>query len=170
MSEQHRPFAAEQLACVTTTRSGNVPGNRNPQVHVVPANGNGNIRVLTERMEQAVKLLVELADDVGRIAPEQKHVFDDARAAINEFGMLLTNATDGVSGSVTRIVAPMPGVIVRCEKKAGEHVKKGDIVVVLDAMKVENPIQIPVNGRILTIRCREGERVAKGSVLAVVKQ
>lgn len=181
MSEQFRQSVVRQVACASTTATGNVSANGNVQLHLVPAcgtgqtharpdNGNGNgTRVVTEKIDQAVKLLAELADHAGAIAPEHKHVFDDARAAISEFGMLMMHAPEGMNGNVTRIVAPMPGVVLRCEKKAGEPVKKGDVVVILDAMKVENPIQVPVNGKIISIRHREGERVAKGSVLAIVK-
>ncbi len=178
MSEQYGQAAVERFECASTMGT-SVPGNGgNAHLHLVPSTGsnqshalpgNGTMRGLTEKMDQAVKLLAELAEDVGQIAPEQKHVFEDARAAIGEFGMLVMHAPEGVSGDVTRIVAPMPGVVLRCEKKAGEPVKKGDIVVILDAMKVENPIQVPVNGKIISIRHREGERVAKGSVLAIVK-
>lgn len=170
MSENHRPTALEQVACTTRANSIKAPDNGNGQAHVAPANGNGEMRVVTEKIEQTVKMLAELADNVGKFAPEHKHVFEDARAAINEFGMLVMHSADGLNGSVTRIVAPMPGVVMRCEKKVGEHVKKGEVVVLLEAMKVENPIQVPVNGQIISIRHREGERVAKGSVLAVVKQ
>lgn len=174
MSEQSSQTAVVKVACVPLTAGPSVPGNGAGQLHIVPANGkardNGNGKApLAEKMNQATGLLAELAEHIGAIAPEHKHVFDDARTAINEVEMLLTHAPEGAGGNVTRIVAPMPGVVLRCEKKPGDHVKKGDIVVILDAMKVENPIQIPVNGKVINIRHREGERVAKGSVLAIIK-
>lgn len=170
MSEHHRQPTVQQLALVTSTKGANMPDNSNGHSHVAPENGNGEMRVVTEKIEQTVRMLAELADKVSRFAPEHKHVFDDARTAISDFGMLVMHAPEGVNGSVTRIVAPMPGVVMRCEKKVGEHVKKGEVVVLLEAMKVENPIQVPVSGKIISIRHHEGERVAKGSVLALVKQ
>ncbi len=174
MSVQFSQTAVAQVACVSAEAGVNVPGNGAGQLHLVPANGksrddgDGNTP-LSEKMNQATGLLAELAEHVGAIAPEHKHVFDDARAAIHEVEMLLTHAPEGVNGNFTRIVAPMPGVVLRCDKKPGDHVKKGDTVVILDAMKVENPIQVPVNGKVINIRHREGERVAKGSVLAIIK-
>lgn len=131
------------------------------------AASNGELVVVKDKMEQTLKLLTELADHVSQIAPEHKHTFEDAKAAINEFGMLLLHG-HSTNGGVTRIVAPMPGVVMRCEKKPGEQVKKGDVVLILDAMKVENPIMVPVGGKLISVRYREGQRVAKGAVLAVV--
>ncbi len=172
MSGHFSQTAVEQVACVSSNAGGKVPGDGAGQLRLVPANGkaghNGDSH-FAEKINQATGLLAELADHVGAIAPEHKHVFDDARVAITEVEMLLTYAPEGVNGNVTRIVAPMPGVVLRCEKKPGDHVNKGDIIVILDAMKVENPIQVPVNGKVINIRHREGERVAKGSVLAIVK-
>lgn len=166
--EQIRQAAVEQVACASSAVTSNVPPHASGQLHLVPK-GNGHARELSDKMDQAVKLLAELADQVGTVAPEHKHVFDDARAAITEFGMLVIHAPEGVNGNLTRIVAPMPGVVLRCDRKPGDHVKKGDVVLILDAMKVENPIQAPEKGTIINIRPREGERVAKGSVLAIIK-
>lgn len=155
MSEQYKKADLQQTEC------GPAPTN---------GNGHGDPRAIANRLEQAVKLLAELADDVGRFAPEHKHTFEEAGAAMNEFGTLLMHSPESTNGHVVRIVAPMPGVILRCEKKPGEDVKKGEVVLILDAMKVENPIRVPVAGKIISIRHGEGERVAKGSVLAVVNQ
>lgn len=166
MSEHHTDSSIK-LACVPKNDTGQAD-KTNGQCQAAPANGTGDMRGVTDKIEATLKMLAELADNVGRIAPEHKHVFEDARAAISEFGMMVAHSSDGGAGSVTRVVAPMPGVVMRCEKKVGEQVKKGEVLVLLEAMKVENPIQVPVNGKIISIRHGEGERVAKGSVLAIV--
>ncbi len=71
-----------------------------------------------------------------------------------------------VSG--TAIEAPMPGIIVRLEKKVGDSVQEGDVVLILEAMKMENSITAPVAGTVKEIRVNEGDNVKKGQVLAVI--
>ena len=64
--------------------------------------------------------------------------------------------------------APMPGSIVSLRKKSGDRVKKGDIVLVLEAMKMENPLSSPIDGVIKEVRCSGGDQVPKDSVLCVI--
>ncbi|MCF8024721.1 MAG: pyruvate carboxylase subunit B [Desulfobacteraceae bacterium] len=66
------------------------------------------------------------------------------------------------------IKAPMPGIIVRYEKKEGDAVGEGDTVVVLEAMKMENSLTTPVAGTIKSINFSEGDSVAKNDVLCVI--
>lgn len=68
----------------------------------------------------------------------------------------------------TRLIAPMPGVITICEKNVEEQVQKGEVILILEAMKMENLITAPVTGKVISILCKEGERVGKGAVLAVI--
>jgi oxaloacetate decarboxylase alpha subunit/pyruvate carboxylase subunit B len=62
----------------------------------------------------------------------------------------------------------MPGMIVRYEKNVGDTVKKGDTVVVLEAMKMENALPSPAGGTIKAINFSSGDSVAKNDVLAVI--
>jgi pyruvate carboxylase subunit B len=68
----------------------------------------------------------------------------------------------------TPVIAPMPGMIIRCEKNTGDEVKKGDVVLILEAMKMENSITAPVAGKIISNHCEAGQSVAKGAVLTVI--
>jgi pyruvate carboxylase subunit B len=68
----------------------------------------------------------------------------------------------------TPVIAPMPGMIIRCEKNTGDEVKKGDVVLILEAMKMENSITAPVAGKIISNHCEAGQSVAKGTVLTVI--
>jgi len=63
-----------------------------------------------------------------------------------------------------RLVAPMPGLVVAVEVKEGERVEAGQVVVVMEAMKVNMRLPAPVAGRILRIACAAGETV-KGDAL-----
>jgi pyruvate carboxylase subunit B len=68
----------------------------------------------------------------------------------------------------TLLLAPMPGMIVKYEKKEGDAVKKGDAVVVLEAMKMENALTAPCDGTVQGIKFSSGDSVAKGAVLCVI--
>lgn len=68
----------------------------------------------------------------------------------------------------TMIKAPMHGTILRIPVRVGERVEKGQVVVVLEAMKMENEIWSPVSGVVKSINVSEGDTVVAGDVLVVV--
>jgi biotin carboxyl carrier protein len=68
----------------------------------------------------------------------------------------------------TRLIAPMPGVIVMCEKNVGDPVQSGDVVLVLEAMKMENLITAPFAGKVLSLLVKDGEKVEKGTLLGTI--
>jgi oxaloacetate decarboxylase alpha subunit/pyruvate carboxylase subunit B len=69
----------------------------------------------------------------------------------------------------TRMVAPMPGMIVKYLKNAGDRVTKGEPVLVLEAMKMENALVAPCDGVVAGINLASGDKVAKGAVLCVIQ-
>ena len=77
------------------------------------------------------------------------------------------NASSGAQGSV-QIIAPMPGKILSVKAKAGENVTKGQVLAVLEAMKMENEIVAPQDGVVATIETSEGASVEAGTVLATM--
>jgi oxaloacetate decarboxylase alpha subunit/pyruvate carboxylase subunit B len=62
----------------------------------------------------------------------------------------------------------MPGMIVSYSKKVGDEVKKGDTIVILEAMKMENALPSPADGVIKTINFKSGDSVPKDAVLCVI--
>ena len=66
------------------------------------------------------------------------------------------------------ITAPMPGMLVKYEKPVGSKVKRGDTILVLEAMKMYNNIPSPVDGTISAAPLSAGSNVSKGDVLAVI--
>jgi pyruvate carboxylase subunit B len=68
----------------------------------------------------------------------------------------------------TLLLAPMPGMIIKYEKKSGDVVKKGDTLVILEAMKMENALVAPCDGTVQGIKFASGDSVAKGAVLCVI--
>ena len=76
-------------------------------------------------------------------------------------------ALASVSG--TSLPAPMPGLIIRYLKNVGDTVTKGEAVVVLEAMKMENSLIAPCDGVIKVIGFKSGDTVAKGASLCVIE-
>lgn len=66
------------------------------------------------------------------------------------------------------VTSPMPGTIVNVPVKAGQAVKKGDVLVVLEAMKMENEIKAAKDATVLSIAVSKGESVNTGSVLVTL--
>lgn len=60
---------------------------------------------------------------------------------------------------------PMPGTIISVNVSVGQQVKLGDVVVVLEAMKMENEICAPQDGTVATVECSVGDSVETGKVL-----
>ena len=71
------------------------------------------------------------------------------------------------SGRV-QIVAPMPGKILSVKIKAGDQVKRGQAVMVLEAMKMENEIVSPDDGVVVSVEVATGSNVEAGALLASI--
>ena len=76
-------------------------------------------------------------------------------------------AAAGKAGSVA-IKAPMPGTILKMNVKVGDSVKSGDVVCVLEAMKMENDICAPQDGVVSSIEVAQGASVATDAVLVTL--
>jgi len=81
----------------------------------------------------------------------------------------LAGDTPASSGEA-QIKAPMPGLILRISATPGQHVAKGDPLVIIEAMKMENELKAPRDGTIKSIHCREHEAVEQGKVLVVLER
>ena len=68
------------------------------------------------------------------------------------------------------IKAPMTGKVIKVCKTPGSSVKKGEVVAIIEAMKMENNIQAQHNGTLESISIKEGETIQVGSPIATVKQ
>ena len=68
-----------------------------------------------------------------------------------------------------KITAPMPGTILSVNVTEGTSVKKGDILMFLEAMKMENEIMAPCDGRIASLNTSKGTAVETGTLLCVIQ-
>jgi len=83
--------------------------------------------------------------------------------------MLAGLARAGVSSGVAKIQAPMPGLVVNILLEPGASVEKGQTVIVLEAMKMENDLVSPIAGTIKEIKVSKGQTVDQGAILVVVE-
>lgn len=67
------------------------------------------------------------------------------------------------------VEVPITGKIVSVEVKAGDAVKEGDTLCILESMKMENPILAPVAGTVSDIKVSKGDVVETGGVIAVIE-
>ncbi len=76
-------------------------------------------------------------------------------------------APAGAQGSV-KVESPMPGKILAVKKNVGDAVKSGDVILVLEAMKMENDIVAPQDGTVASINVSVGDSVESGATLATL--
>ena len=73
-----------------------------------------------------------------------------------------------VAGDGVKVTAPMPGNIINVNVSVGQAVKRGDVIIVLEAMKMENEIVAPEDGVVKQILVQKGATVDTDEVLAVI--
>lgn len=77
-------------------------------------------------------------------------------------------AAKGAAGEGTPVCAPLPGVVTKVLVTEGQAVKKGDTVVVLEAMKMENNITAECDGKVTGVCVAAGDSVLEGATLITV--
>jgi glutaconyl-CoA decarboxylase len=77
-------------------------------------------------------------------------------------------APAAVSEGTETVDAPMPGKILKVAVQPGTEVKEGDLLLILEAMKMENEIFSPAAGKVTEVRAHEGDSVNTGDTLVVL--
>jgi pyruvate carboxylase subunit B len=90
---------------------------------------------------------------------------DERSRAIRE----LTGAA-AVSHGPLEVAAPMPGLVIKVEVSEGDAVERGQGLVIIEAMKMENELKATTAGRISDIRVAAGQAVDKGETLLVIER
>ena len=67
-----------------------------------------------------------------------------------------------------QVTSPMPGTILSINVAAGDTVKRGQVLMVLEAMKMENEIMCPCDGKIASVNTSKGASVESGTLLCVI--
>jgi biotin carboxyl carrier protein len=110
-------------------------------------------------------------------------VWDDGGACVVDVGderyvirveeetrfILRTRARVGAAAQTQTLVAPLPGRIVHVAIRPGDRVEKGDTLLVIEAMKMENEYKATSAGIVVEVRVEAGQAVNGGDVLAVIR-
>ena len=73
------------------------------------------------------------------------------------------------AGAGERVAAPMPGNILSVNVAAGDTVKKGQVLMILEAMKMENEIMAPCDGTVTSVAAAKGAAVESGALLCTIQ-
>lgn len=110
-------------------------------------------------------------EEVGGVAQAAAPVAAPVQAAPAAPAQAPKAAAPAVSAPVqgaTQITAPMPGTIVSVKVNVGDTVKKGDLVAILEAMKMENEIFSSADGKVVGISATAGATVNNGDVIVSI--
>jgi len=108
----------------------------------------------------------ECASGNSQLAVSRFDPWDGASAqAASARSAPATRRRRSASAAGQALVAPMPATVITVQVQAGDSVKKGDVVVVLEAMKMELPLRAPGDGVVSSVRCREGDLVQADATL-----
>ena len=110
------------------------------------------VELITDNVAQQPAILKENKEVKGYSKDTNANVADPnmQKQPVNHAGM---------------VVAPMPGTVIKVAKEAGSTVKTGELVLILEAMKMENEILAPKDGTVLRMNCQVGSTVAGGEAL-----
>ena len=104
-----------------------------------------------------------LLDEYEAIAPAPV-----AAAPVAAAAPAAAAAAPAVTGAGEAVTAPMPGNILKVNVNVGDAVKEGQVLVVLEAMKMENEIMAPKNGTVTQVVVSKGSTVDTGAPLVVL--
>lgn len=135
--------------------------------YIVTLNGK-NYEVNVEETEAVIESVtdvpVAVAAPVAPVAPVAAPV---AAAPVAE-APAAPAAPVAVAGDGEKVLAPMPGNILAVNASIGQAVKAGDVLFILEAMKMENEIVAPTDGTVKQILVQKGNTVDTDDVLAVI--
>ena len=110
-------------------------------------------------------------DDPGGIRAERDQVVEFENGEAYEFTLDTGERSEGEAAAGDgAILSPMPGKIVSVAAKAGATLKKGDPILVLEAMKMEHTLTAPFDGVLAELNANAGAQVSEGVVLAKLEK
>ncbi|MDC6354834.1 MULTISPECIES: acetyl-CoA carboxylase biotin carboxyl carrier protein subunit [unclassified Robiginitalea] len=151
-------------ATVDGSRSFELDAEEARRLDLVPA-GSGEWHLLEDHHSSRIRILESRPGEKYYRIGVNNRIFDvrladDLDLQIDRMGFELQSAQ-----RVSRIEAPMPGLILSVQVSEGDRVSEGDPLLVLEAMKMENAILAPADGVIGHVAVREGDAVEKKAVL-----
>ena len=124
-----------------------------------------NNRVYEVEVEEGKAMLL---DEYEAVAPAAPAPVAAAPVAAAPAAAPAAAAAPVVTGAGETVAAPMPGTILKVNVTAGQAVKAGDVLCVLEAMKMENDITAPKDGTVTQVVASKGASVSTGDALVVI--
>jgi biotin carboxyl carrier protein len=160
ISEDKKEFKVELAADANSGLLNDKPFNWNiikikdKTYHIIKDNKSYNLEVLSINKEEKL-FFVKVNGDKHRFNVKDR--FDEL---LHSLGM------DNLAASkVVDLKAPMPGLVLDVIVKVGDEVVKGDTLLILEAMKMENVIKSPTDGVIKSVAIKKGETVEKNQLI-----
>ena len=119
-----------------------------------------NNRVYEVEVEAGKAMLLDEYEAVAPAAPAPVAAAAPAAAT--------PAAAPAVTGAGEAVSAPMPGTIVKVNVTQGQAVKEGDVLCILEAMKMENDITAPKDGTVTQVVAAKGATVSTGDALVII--
>lgn len=129
----------------------------------VSETADGSFKIFTSNKIYEVELVNKEGNEVS-LSVDGKRINVSALNPMDELLKKLGMNSAG-SNAVKEIKAPMPGSILSLTVQAGDSVKKGDSLLILEAMKMENVIKSPTDGVIKELKVTTGQNVEKNQFL-----
>ena len=124
-----------------------------------------NNRVYEVEVEAGKAMLL---DEYEAVAPSAPAAAAPVAAAPVAAPVAAAPAAPAITGAGDAVKAPMPGTILKVNVQNGQAVKEGDVLVVLEAMKMENEIMAPKAGTITQVLVSKGSSVDTGAPMVVI--
>lgn len=103
-----------------------------------------------------------LLDEYEAVAPTAAPA---TPVAVNTAAPVTAQAPVGTAASASAVKSPLPGTVLDVKVSVGQTVKKGDVVMLIEAMKMENEINASKDGKITNVYVAKGAKVEQGSPL-----
>ncbi len=124
-----------------------------------------NNKVYEVEVEETTAMLI---DEYEAVAPAAPVSSAPAAPVAAPAAPAPAAAAAPVAAAGEQVLAPMPGTILSVNAQPGAAVKKGDILVILEAMKMENEILAPRDGTVAQVAVSKGSTVETGALLVVL--
>ena len=137
------------------------------------------IEPTTFKLSDYRKFLADNAAEIAAFKTKQQAAFEDERSrwqASDQSGAATNEASaddgaeEALADNAVPVASPVPGAVWKVEVRKGDRVKEGDLLVVVESMKMEMSVHAPSSGVVTEVRCAEGRPVALGQTLIVLTE
>jgi biotin carboxyl carrier protein len=127
---------------------------RQGKFHIIRNHKSWSAEIVEVNREEK-KVTVKIKNSIYHVSVKDK--FDEL---LHDLGLDAAN-----SKQVADVKAPMPGLVLNVMVKPGQKIQKGDAIIVLEAMKMENILKASADGEVKKIHVKKGDKVEKNQVM-----